>query len=154
MNIMKKFFTLIFALFLGATMYAQTTVTGTVTDSKDGQPIPGVNIKVTGKALGTTTDFDGKYTLQVSQAAPFKIVFSNLGYVSQTIEITKSNETVDVALAEAENALDEVVVSASRTPESVRESPVTIERMDVRDIKNASAASFYQSIEKFKRSRC
>ena len=147
---MKKFFTIVFALFLGATMYAQTTVTGTVTDSADGQPIPGVNIKVAGKALGTTTDFDGKYELQVSQAAPFNIVFSNLGYVSQTVEITKSNQTVDIALVEADNTLDEVVVSASRTPESVRESPVTIERMDVRDIKNASAASFYQSIANLK----
>lgn len=131
-------------------MFAQTTVTGTVTDSNDGQPIPGANVKVEGKALGTTTDFDGKYTLQVKQEVPFKIVFSNLGYVSQTIEITKNNQVVDVALTEAENELDEVVVSASRTPESVRESPVTIERMDVRDIKNASAASFYQSIENLK----
>ncbi len=147
---MKKFFTLVFALFLGATMYAQTTVTGTVTDSADGQPIPGANIKVEGKALGTTTDFDGKYELQVSQEAPFKIVFSNLGYVSQTVEITKNDQVVDIALAESDNTLDEVVVSASRTPESVRESPVTIERMDVRDIKNASAASFYQSIANLK----
>jgi outer membrane receptor protein involved in Fe transport len=147
---MKKFFTFVFALFLGATMYAQTTVTGTVTDSADGQPIPGVNIKVTGKALGTTTDFDGKYELQVSQEAPFKIVFSNLGYVSQTIEIAKNNQVVDIALVEADNTLDEVVVSASRTPESVRESPVTIERLDARDIKNTPSASFYQSIENLK----
>ena len=131
-------------------MYAQTTVSGTVTDSKDGQPIPGVNIKVEGKALGTTTDFDGKYELQVKQAAPFKIVVSNLGYVAQIIEITKNNQVVDVSLAEAATSLDEVVVSASRTPESVRESPVTIERMDVRDIKNSSAASFYQSIGNLK----
>ncbi len=147
---MKKFFTLVFALFLGATMYAQTTVTGTVTDSNDGQPIPGVNIKVAGKALGTTTDFDGKYELQVKQVAPFKIVVSNLGYVAQIIEITKNNQVVDVALAETATSLDEVVVSASRTPESVRESPVTIERMDVRDIRNATGASFYQSIENLK----
>jgi len=131
-------------------MYAQTLVTGTVTDSKDGQPIPGANVKVEGKALGTTTDFDGKYTLQVSQGVPFRIVYSNLGYVAQIIEITENNQTIDVALVEADTTLDEVVVSASRTPESIRESPVTIERMDVRDIKNASAASFYQSIENLK----
>jgi len=123
MNIMKKYFTLVFALFFGVIMHAQTTVSGTVTDSKDGQPIPGANVKIEGKALGTTTDFDGKYELKVAEAVPFKIVFSNLGYVAQTIEITSNNQTVDVALVEAENKLDEVVVSASRTPESVRESP-------------------------------
>ncbi len=150
MNIMKKIFTIVFVLFFGIGMYAQTVVSGTVTDSKDGQPIPGVNIKVAGKALGTTTDFDGKYTLKVAQSPPFKIQVSNLGYISQTIEITKNDQTVDVSLVEAETTLDEVVVSASRTPESIRESPVTIERMDVRDIKNSSAASFYQSIENLK----
>ncbi len=147
---MKKFFTIVFVLFFGIAMYAQTVVSGTVTDSKDGQPIPGVNIKVAGKALGTTTDFDGKYTLKVAQSPPFKIQVSNLGYITQTIEITKNDQTVDVSLVEAETTLDEVVVSASRTPESIRESPVTIERMDVRDIKNSSAASFYQSIENLK----
>jgi len=147
---MKKYFTFIFALFFGVIMHAQTTVSGTVTDSKDGQPIPGANVKVEGKALGTTTDFDGKYELKVAEAVPFKLVFSNLGYLSQTIEITSNDQTVDVALDEAENQLDEVVVSASRTPESVRESPVTIERMDVRDIKNSTGASFYQSIENLK----
>jgi len=147
---MNKFFTIVLALFLGATMYAQTTVTGTVTDSNDGQPIPGASIKVEGKALGTTTDFDGKYKLQVSQEVPFKVVFSNLGYVSQTVEITKNDQVVDIAMTEADNTLDEVVISASRTPESIRESPVTIERMDVRDIKNASAPSFYQSIGNLK----
>ncbi|HHC80456.1 MAG TPA: hypothetical protein ENK46_11280, partial [Flavobacteriia bacterium] len=147
---MKKIFTIVFVLFFGIGMYAQTVVSGTVTDSKDGQPIPGVNIKVAGKALGTTTDFDGKYTLKVAQSPPFKIQVSNLGYISQTIEITKNDQTVDVSLVEAETTLDEVVVSASRTPESIRESPVTIERMDVRDIKNSSAASFYQSIENLK----
>ena len=147
---MKKFFTIVCTLFFGVAMFAQTVVTGTVTDSKDGQPIPGANVKVEGKALGTTTDFDGKYTLQVSQPIPFKIVFSNLGYVAQTIEITENNQVVDVALVESDTTLDEVVVSASRTPESIRESPVTIERMDVRDIKNTSAPSFYQGLENLK----
>ncbi len=147
---MNKFFAIIFTLFLGSTLWAQTVVTGTVTDSKSSQPIPGANIKVQGKALGTTADFDGKYSLQVAQVPPFKVQISLLGYLTQTVEITENNQTVDVALVESETNLDEVVVSASRTPESIRESPVTIERMDARAIKNASAPSFYQSIGNLK----
>ena len=147
---MKKFFAILFTLFLGSTIWAQTSVSGTVTDSKSSQPIPGANIKVQGKALGTTADFDGKYTLQVAQAAPFKIEISLLGYLTQTVEVTANNQTVDVALVESETNLDEVVVSASRTPESIRESPVTIERMDLRDIKNTPSASFYQGLENLK----
>ena len=147
---MKKFFAILFTLFLGSTLWAQTIITGTVTDSKSSQPIPGANIKVQGKALGTTADFDGKYSLNVAQEPPFKIEISLLGYLSQTLEITTANQTADVVLVESETNLDEVVVSASRMPESIRESPVTIERMDVRAIKNTPAASFYDGLENLK----
>ena len=146
---MNKIFTILFALFLGATMYAQTVVTGTVTDSGNNQPIPGVNIRLEGKYIGTSSDFDGNFTLQVTQPLPFKIVVTSVGYEGQTIEVTENNQNLKIVLVEG-TQLDEVVVSASRTPESVRESPVTIERFGLRDIKNASAASFYQSLENLK----
>lgn len=137
-------------MLFGVTISAQTVITGKVTDAKNGEPIPGANIKVEGKAIGTTADFDGNYTLQVSDNPPFKIEVSILGYIPQTFEVTQNNQTVDVALEEAETSLDEVVVSASRTPERILESPVTIERMDVREIKNTSSVSFYNGLENLK----
>ena len=146
---MNKLFTILFALFFGATMYAQTVVTGTVTDSGNNQPVPGANIRLEGKYIGTSSDFDGNFTLQVTEPLPFKIVVTSVGYEGQTIEITENNQNLKIVLVEG-TQLDEVVVSASRTPESVRESPVTIERFGLRDIKNASAASFYQSLENLK----
>ena len=147
---MNKFYAIIITLFFGVSLYAQTEVTGTVTDSNDGQPIPGASVKLAGKALGTTTDFDGKYTLKVSETPPFTIEISNLGYILQSVEVTANDQVVDVVLAEAETSLDEVVVSASRTPERILESPVTIERMDVRAIKNTSSVSFYNGLENLK----
>ncbi len=146
---MNKLFTIVFTLFFGATLCAQTVVTGTVTDSSDNQPIPGVNIRLEGKYIGTSTDFDGNFNLEVTEPLPFKIVVTSVGYEGQTIEITENNQTLKIVLVEG-TQLDEVVVSASRTPESVRESPVTIERMDARAIKNTSSASFYQGIENLK----
>lgn len=146
---MNKLFTIVFTLFFGVAIFAQTLVTGTVTDAGSNDPIPGVNVRVEGKFIGTSTDFDGNFTLQVSEPLPFKIVFTSVGYESQTIEITENNQTLDVKLVEG-TQLDEVVVSASRTPESVRESPVTIERMDVRAIKNTATANFYQGLENLK----
>ena len=146
---MNKLFTIVFALFFGTVLYAQTVVTGTVTDSSNSQPIPGVNIRLEGKYIGTSTDFDGNFTLEVTEPLPFKIVVTSIGYEGQTIEVTENNQNLEIALVEG-TQLDEVVVSASRTPESVRESPVTIERMDTRAIKNTSAASFYQGIENLK----
>ncbi len=147
---MRKLLFIAISLLFSVTMLSQTTVSGNVKDAKSGEPLPGVNIKVVGKSLGTTTDFDGNYTLKVNQEPPFDVVVTTLGYAKKTVSITKANQTTDISLSENASELDEVVVSASRTPESVRESPVTIERMDTRDIKNTASASFYNSIENLK----
>ncbi len=147
---MKKLLSVVFVLFIGSVMVAQTSITGTVKDTKTGQPIPGANIKVVGKSIGTTADFDGNFVLKVSQNPPFTIEVSLIGFTSKKVEITKDNQVVNVDLAEAATALDEVVVSASRTPERILESPVTIERMDARAIKNTSSPNFYDGLENLK----
>ncbi|NEW80188.1 MAG: TonB-dependent receptor [Gelidibacter sp.] len=147
---MKKRLSIIFVLFMGSVMFAQTSITGTVKEAKTSEPIPGANIKVAGKSIGTTTDFDGNFSFKVAQNPPFTLEISLIGYTSTKVEITQSEQRVSVVLDEAATALDEVVVSASRTPERVLESPVTIERMDVREIKNTSSPSFYDGLENLK----
>jgi outer membrane cobalamin receptor len=146
---MKKLLSVSIALLIGSVMFAQTTITGNVKEN-DGQPIPGANIQVVGKSIGTTADFDGHFELKVMLTPPFTIEVSLIGYSTKSIEITKNEQHVEVSLGEAATALDEVVVSASRTPERILESPVTIERMDVRMIKNTSSPSFYDGLENLK----
>ena len=136
-------------LFLGTTLIAQTTVTGTVKDAKSGETLPGVSIRVSGKSIGTSTDFDGKFTLNVNQAPPFKIEASYIGYATQVIEVT-GNVNLTISLKESSSRLDEVIVSASRTPERIRESPVTVERFDIRDIAKSTAPDFYSGLENLK----
>jgi len=147
---MKKLFSIVFVLFLGTSLFAQTTVTGLVKDAKSREALPGVSIKVVGKSLGTVTDFDGKFTLKVSQNVPFKLEVSYVGFTTKTIDVSKNNMNLNIVLDESNNRLDEVVVSASRTPESIRESPVTIEHLGIRDIQNSTAASFYQGLQNLK----
>jgi outer membrane receptor protein involved in Fe transport len=147
---MKKLLSVCFALLVGTVMVAQTTVSGTVKEAKTGQPIPGANIKVVGKSMGTTADFDGNFSLKIAQNPPFTLEVSLIGYSSSKVEITKNDQVVNVELEESATALDEVVVSASRTPERILESPVTIERMDVREIKNTSSPTFYDGLENLK----
>lgn len=147
---MKKLLLVAFVLFGTAMMVAQTTITGTVNDASLGGPLPGANIKVSRKAVGTSTDFDGKFTMTVTDIPPFTIEISSLGYQTKTVEITKNNQVVEVSLTENATSLDEVVVSASRTPERVMESPVTIERLDSRAIKSTTSPSFYDGLENLK----
>ncbi|WP_282134674.1 TonB-dependent receptor domain-containing protein [Seonamhaeicola maritimus] len=135
-------------LFFCSLSYSQTTISGSVKDD-NGQPIPGANIIIIGTTTGTVTDFDGNFTLNYSQNPPFTIQASSVGFETTSEEVTSNNQKIDFVLVEG-NALDEVVISASRTPESVRESPVTIERFDTKDIKLATTPSFYSSLENLK----
>ena len=107
-----------------ALTYAQTTVKGHVTDAT-GQPLPGANVIIVGTSTGTITDFDGNYTLNASQKPPFSIQVSSVGFETITKQVTATTQTLDFKLNEG-TSLDEVVISASRTPERVFESPVTV----------------------------
>ena len=128
--------------------FAQTTVKGTVNDDS-GLPLPGANIIVVGTSTGVVTDFDGNFTLTVNQNPPFTIQVSSIGFETLDQEITKNNETVAIVLNEG-SFLDEVVVSASRTPERIFESPVTVERFGIKDIKTTASADFYGGLENLK----
>ncbi|CAL2092569.1 Outer membrane receptor protein involved in Fe transport [Tenacibaculum sp. 190524A02b] len=145
----KRLLLVAFAL-CSSMMFAQTTITGTVNDASLGGPLPGANIKVARKTVGTSTDFDGKFTLKVTDTPPFTIEITSLGYQTKKVEITQNNQVVEVSLTENATSLDEVVISASRTPERVMESPVTIERFDSRAIKNTASASYYDGLENLK----
>ena len=143
-----RVYLLIMLFFCGAS-FAQNTITGSVTDGNK-QSIPGANINVVGSSTGTSTDFDGSFKLNTAAKPPFTIKVSAVGFETKTINVTSLNQKLDVVLKDEETKLDEIVVSASRTPERVIESPVTIERMGIQEIKNTTAATFYDGLENLK----
>lgn len=136
-------------MLFGVFGFSQTTISGTVVDENN-QPIPAANIVIAGTTIGTTADFDGNFVLQTSEAPPFQIVITSLGYSEVRENITTANQTINVVLQEAQTFLDEVVLSASRTPERIFESPVTVERIGLEAIKNTASADFYGSLENLK----
>jgi len=83
------------------------TVTGTVTDAADGSPLPGATISVKGTLLGTSTDFNGKYSFTAPENAT--LIFSFVGYKDQEIPLN-GRATVDISLEEDITSLSEVVV--------------------------------------------
>lgn len=84
------------------------TVTGTVFSSEDNLPLPGVNVIVEGTTVGTTTDMDGKYSIDVN-SPNVNLVFSYVGYVSQTIPVNGQSR-IDITLVTDVSSLEEVVV--------------------------------------------
>ena len=143
-----KTITQIFLMFFCIYSYAQTTVRGTVKDDT-GLPLPSANVIVDGTSIGTVTDFDGNFTLTVDQDPPFTLNVSSIGFEPATLEVTSNNQTLDFVLKEG-TTLDEVVISASRTPERIFESPVTVERFGLKEIKNTASADFYDGLENLK----
>ena len=103
---MKLFKILFVALFFCASVSAQRTVSGTVTDENN-SPIPVVSILEKGTTNGIETDFDGKYSLTVADNAT--LIFRYLGYKTVERKITIQN-TVDVKLEQDNTQLDEIVV--------------------------------------------
>jgi outer membrane receptor protein involved in Fe transport len=140
---------LLLSLFFCSITFAQNSISGTVVEN-DNQPIFGANIKIVGEAAGTVTDSDGKFTLVSPTKVPYVIEVTSIGFISKRVSITSNNQKVNVILKEEQNLLNEIVVSASRTPERVLESPVTIERMGTADIKKSASATFYDGLENLK----
>lgn len=146
---LMKIYYFILTLFFCSISFAQTTISGSVNDDK-GQPIPGANIKVVGDSAGTVTDGDGKFSLKSSKKPPFKVEISSIGFATQSLDVSSSGQTLNVVLNSENTQLDEIVISASRAPERVRESPVTIERMTPKDIKKTASPTFYDGLENLK----
>ncbi|WP_035668835.1 TonB-dependent receptor domain-containing protein [Flavobacterium sp. 83] len=144
-----RVYLLFLSLFFCSLTFAQNTISGIVTDSNN-QPIPGANIKIVGETAGSVTDIDGKFTLNSSKKPPYVLTITSIGYGSQRVNVSSNNQKISVKLADAETKLNEIVVSASRTPERVLESPVTIERMSVADIKKTASPTFYDGLENLK----
>ncbi|MDR6193376.1 SusC/RagA family TonB-linked outer membrane protein [Siphonobacter sp. SORGH_AS_0500] len=108
---MKKLLFFTFLLLFGWTAQAQDrVVTGRVTSSDDGSPIPGVSIVVKGTTKGTTSDANGNYRITISDNAT-SLVFSSIG-LSRVEEAINGRTTIDVVLQPTSESLNEVVVTA------------------------------------------
>ncbi|MDP3452275.1 MAG: TonB-dependent receptor plug domain-containing protein, partial [Bacteroidales bacterium] len=111
---MKKSILIVLALLLVNLAMAQMKVTGTVTSSEDGSPIPYATVLVQGvRGVGAVTDLDGKYTFDnVSRDAV--LIFSYIGFTTQTIPVS-GRAVVNVVMTPDATSLDEVMVVAYGT---------------------------------------
>lgn len=139
---------LAFFAFLNKTN-AQNAISGSVKDALLQEPLPGVHVKAVESSNGTTTDFDGKFTLNITKF-PVTLKLSYIGFQTKQVVLSSYTKEIEIVLKENETELNEVVISASRTPERIMESPVTIERFDARAIKNTASSSFYNGLENLK----
>ena len=114
----------------------QNTVNGIVTD-QSGEPLAGVNIVEKGTTNGTTTDFDGNYTIEAAEGAT--LVYSYIGFSTEE-KIVDGNSTINVSLTEGMQ-LDGVQVVGSRSPKrTATDSSVPVDVIDIADIATQSGS--------------
>jgi outer membrane receptor protein involved in Fe transport len=141
-------FCLLFLLI--AAFSSAQTLTGTIRDAANNEPLIGASIVIKGTTIGTTTDLNGRFTLNVNRKPPFTVVISYIGYRSSEQNITNLDKPLTFKL-EADNVtLQSVEVVDSRITEKQRESALTVEAMDILAIKETPAPSFYQGLGNLK----
>ena len=124
-----------FGLMAHSALGQEVTVSGRVTDTQGNEPLPGVNVIVQESTVGTVTDIDGEYSLEVPSSESV-LVFSFVGYLSQEVTVGNQN-SINISLAEDQAQLDEVVVIGYGTQ---KKSDLTgaVARVDGESIQNKS----------------
>ncbi len=129
---------------------SSTTVSGTVQNSQSKEYISAVSVSVKGGTSGTFTDDKGAFKFTTTQKLPFTLVISSVGYAAKEVSVTKNGQVVEAKLDVSYTLGNEVVVAASRVPERILESPVSIERISAAAIRNAPATNYYDMIGNLK----
>jgi hypothetical protein len=111
MRKITQFLLVAVAMIFSTAAMAQSTVTGTIIDSDLNAPLPGANVLEKGTKNGTSTDFDGKFTLK-TKASSGEIVISYVGYGSVTVAFNGNTNVGNVTLS-PDNSLEEIVVVGS-----------------------------------------
>lgn len=121
----------------------QQEVSGTITEAETGMPLPGVTVLEKGTSNGTSTDFDGNYTITVSDGAT--LVLSMVGY--QKLEISVASGEFDASLQTDTEALDEVVVTAlgiKRSEKALGYALTEVGGDELSDVKQVNAINSLQ----------
>ncbi|WP_158799744.1 TonB-dependent receptor [Pedobacter sp. L105] len=125
-------------------------VTGVVNDQDSKTPLIGVSVTIKGTIAGTITDQNGKFKLLSKSKFPYNLVFTSIGYQTQEFVVKEAGSQINISMATQAVIGNEVVITASRVPESILKSPVAIEKLDLRALRESPAPSFYDALENVK----
>ncbi|ASZ14822.1 TonB-dependent receptor [Chitinophaga pendula] len=146
---MRRFYSLLTLVllcltFFTAAMAQNKTLTGKVTDAKDGAVLPGVTVKVKGSNLGTVTKIDGTFSVPVPERAT-ALIFSFVGYGDKEVSIV-GQTNLNVSLSTGDKDLSEVVVVGYGT-QTKRDITGSVAKVTTKDIANQPVATFESSIQ-------
>jgi len=150
------FLILLSLLIAGSPIFAQDNpntlieISGRVTDQEKHEPLSDVSVQVKGTTTGTVTNLSGDFRLRTRAPLPFTLVFSSVGFQEQEFEVKSLGSNLRIELSTRTVLGNELVVTASRVPENILRSPVAINKLDIRAIRESPSPSFYDALENVK----
>ena len=142
--ISKRILTLVVLFITFGSLFSQNLINGTVYDKKSKETLVGANVIIPEIGKGTMTDIDGLFQID-SYKLPIEIEVSFIGFEKKII-IVESSSPIKVYLSEDKQLLSEIIIVDSRLTDKQKQSPITVEAMDVIAIKETPAASFYEGL--------
>ncbi|MEH6703878.1 MAG: TonB-dependent receptor [Galbibacter orientalis] len=130
------------------TAFSQGTISGTVVDGGFGGPLPGANVMVKGSTSGTSTDFDGNFTLNVSENSG-TVTVSYIGFVAKQVPFTLSNGSANIGtitLQPDAEELEGVVVTGVVDVAKDRETPVAVSTIKASEIQEKLGSQEFPEI--------
>lgn len=136
----------IFFLFCITGLYAQSTIRGVLRDQKTGEPLIGATVLIKNTTQGTITDFEGAFILKTDLKLPVTLEFRYSGYAGSELSYAENNKNIQVTMEEEFIQMDVIEVSGTRISDKQKESPLTVESMDLLAIKETPAVNFYSGL--------
>jgi TonB-linked SusC/RagA family outer membrane protein len=145
LKLYKSLLAIVLPVIFAQTLYAQSvTVSGVVTSKSDGLPLPGVSILIKGTTSGTQTDIDGKFTLHPHINDVIRVSFT--GLATQEITIKQAETNLQIALLDAQNSLNEVVVTALNISKDKKSLGYTVQALKSKDISEAKETNLVNAL--------
>lgn len=143
---------LVMGCFLHSITYAQQAITirGNVKNASSMETVSSVSVVIKGTDEGTYTDDKGNFMITTRQKLPLTLVITSIGFEGAEAVVNSESDLVAVTLKPSTSLGQEVVVSATRTPSRILESPVSIERIGNTAIKGTAAANYYDMVVNLK----
>ncbi len=136
--------TFVLASMISLTVFAQNpTISGKIVNSQSKESVEAVSIGIKGTSVGTFSNDKGEFKLSVSQKFPITLIINSIGFNPQELVVESALQDLNVQLLTKSILGQEVVVSASKVPQKILESPVSIERISSANIKNSAVSSYY-----------
>lgn len=127
------------------------TIKGSIKNGTTKEILPAVSVVIKGTQEGTYSDDRGNFIISTTKKLPLTLEITAIGFESKTVTVNSNSLVgIEVVLTQVSSLGQEVVVSATRTPSRILESPVTIERISTAQIRNAPAVSYYDILASIK----